>query len=204
MKKLSFPLLLLSIALLLPGCWGSKKVVKKKVAHISTSGVPLARYKKGDKRFWDDKVEAFVLEGDDKDQRYAGKPGRSKRGKTVEKQWSVDMASNTFEPVLFDFDRYEIRKDQEAVVAYDTEQAKDRVNAGKLVRVEGHSDKQCISETYNMAVSQKRAETVAERLAKSGVDRSAIKALGYGDSKPAVDVPGKEQRNRRVEISTLA
>ncbi len=201
MKKLSFPLLLLSIALLLPGCWGSKKATKKKMAHVSGSGVPLARYKKGDKRFWDDKVEAFVLEGDDQE----GSSRRSKRSKNKsEKQWSVDMAANEFEPVLFDFDRYEIRKDQEAFVAYDTEQAKDRVNAGKLVRVEGHSDKQCISETYNMAVSQKRAETVAARLEKSGIGRDSIKALGYGDSKPAVDVPGKEQRNRRVEISTLA
>lgn len=202
MKKLSFPLLLLSIVLLLPGCWGSKKVAKKKMAHVSGSGVPLARYKKGDKRFFDDKVEAFALGEDDTSS--SSRSRRSKRGKAAEKQWSVDVASAEFEPVLFDFDRYEVRKDQEAVVAYDTEQAKNRVSAGKLVRVEGHSDKQCISETYNMAVSQKRAETIATRLEKSGIGRDSIKALGYGDSRPALDVPGKEQRNRRVEISTLA
>lgn len=214
MKKVLFIGLLIPMALGLSGCLSktkrgavktaTKKGSKKVASKSSGSGVPLARYQPGDKRFWDDRVEAFVLEEDSQDQRYAPKTAYANSGKRGKGEWREDVTGAApFEPVYFNYDDYSIRKDQEPVVQYDAEQAKSVVQGGKIVRVEGHSDRKCISETYNMAVSQKRASTVAKRLAQSGVSPEQIKAVGYGDTKVAVDVDGKEQRNRRVEFATL-
>ncbi len=214
MKKILFIGLLVPVAFGLSGCFSTKKAAKKTTSKKSSkklasrssgSGVPLARYKVGNTRFWDEKVEAFILEGEEQDQRYApikishkDSMAKEKRELREDKVEHVD-----FEPVYFSYDNYTIRKDQEAVVQYDTQQAKEAVKGGKVVRVEGHSDKKCISETYNMAVSQKRANTVSKRLASAGISSDKIKAVGYGDSKVAVDVEGREQRNRRVEFTTL-
>lgn len=212
MKKILFIGLLIPVAFGLSGCFSKKSVKKtiskkgsKKVASRSTgSGVPLARYKPGDTRFWDEKVEAFVLEGEQGDGRYAPKVSHEDSARRDKKEWRENKVERAqFEPVYFSYDQYTIRKDQEAVMQYDTEQAKAAVKGGKIVRVEGHSDRKCISETYNMAVSQKRANTVSKRFAHAGVPQDQIKAVGYGDTRVAVDVDGKEQRNRRVEFTTL-
>lgn len=214
MKKALFIGLLIPVAFGLSGCLSmtkkstkkvsTKKSSKKLASRSSGSGVPLARYKPGDKRFWDDRVEAFVLEGDEQDQRYAPKVSHNDSSRQEKREWKEEKAErDSFETVYFSYGEYTIRKDQEAVVQYDTEQAKEAVKGGKIVRVEGHSDRKCISETYNMAVSQKRANTVSKRLASSGVSQDSIKAIGYGDSQVAVDVEGREQKNRRVEFATL-
>lgn len=209
MKKMLFIGLLIPVAFGLSGCLSmkkksAKKISKKLASKSSGSGVPLARYKAGDKRFWDDRVEAFVLEGDEQDQRYAPKVSHDDSSRREKREWKEEKSERaSFEPVYFSYDNYSIRKDQEAVVQYDTEQAKEAVKGGKIVRIEGHSDRKCISETYNMAVSQKRASTVSKRLVSSGVSQDSIKAIGYGDSRVAVDAEGKEQRNRRVEFTTL-
>jgi outer membrane protein OmpA-like peptidoglycan-associated protein len=208
MKKVLFIGLLSAAALGLSGCMGKKTVVKKSTKKVASkslgTGVPLARYTPGDKRFWDDRVEAFVLEEDDKDQRYAPKTAYAKHVSSHEQEWEQESKEDdSFEPVYFSYDDYSIRRDQEPVVQYNTEQAKSVVKSGKIVRVEGHSDKKCISGTYNMAVSQKRATAVSSRLASAGIPQEQIKVVGYGDSKVAVDVSGKEQKNRRVEFATL-
>lgn len=214
MKKILFIGLLVSASLGLSGCFSTaKKTIKKvtsrkkskKIASRSSgSGVPLAQYKPGDTRFWNEQVEAFILEGDESDDRYAPKVSHANSMINEKKEWKEDKKERAhFEPVYFSYDNYSIRKDQEAVVQYDTEQAKAAVKSGKIVRVEGHSDGKCISQTYNASVSQKRANTMSKRLVKAGIDSRKIKSIGYGDSKLAVNVKGKEQRNRRVELTTL-
>lgn len=209
MKKTLFIGLLVSVALVLSGCLSKKTATKKspkKIASKSSgSGVPLARYKPGDTRFWNDRVEAFVLEGDSRDQRYESKIAYAEHVDALEKEWRSEAKEvSSFEPIYFSYDDYSVRKDQEAAVQYNTAQAKSATENQKVaVRVEGHSDKKCISETYNIAVSQKRANTISGRLASAGVPRDQIKAVGYGGSQVAVDVDGKEQKNRRVEFATL-
>lgn len=204
--------ILFALSIGLSGCLGLKKDPKKskKVVQIGGAGVPLARYTEGNKRFWDDRVEAFVLEEDDKDHRYAPKVAEADAAlfsddlQAAEDAWSQEAQSvHSFEPVYFNFDDYGIRKDQEAAVQYNTEQVKEAVKKGKMVRVEGHCDKQCISETYNMAVSQNRAHTIANRLVKSGVTRDSIKPIGYGDTKASQESPLRNQKDRYVGFATL-
>jgi OOP family OmpA-OmpF porin len=72
--------------------------------------------------------------------------------------------------------------------------------------IEGHTDSTG-SDTYNLKLSQKRAESVMKHLADKGIDPSRMKAVGYGETRPVADNSTKEGRdkNRRVVavISTI-
>ncbi len=81
----------------------------------------------------------------------------------------------------------------------------------RRVRVEGHTDT-CGAEHNNMALSQTRADTVANELVGMGVPRELLETVGYGSTQPraneACDRRNREelsrQTNRRVEFSILA
>ncbi len=67
--------------------------------------------------------------------------------------------------------------------------------------VEGHTDSTG-SDTYNQALSERRAWSVQRLLVERGVNQSRITAIGYGESRPVAtnDTPEGRQMNRRVEI----
>ena len=69
------------------------------------------------------------------------------------------------------------------------------------VRVEGHTDSDG-SDAYNLKLSQSRAESVVEYLVKSGIDRSRLDPVGYGETKPIDTNRTSEGKanNRRVEF----
>jgi len=66
--------------------------------------------------------------------------------------------------------------------------------------IEGHTDN-IASAKYNVKLSQRRAEGVVKMLVeKFGIDKSRLKAMGYGLTKPIADnktVEGR-QKNRRT------
>ena len=74
------------------------------------------------------------------------------------------------------------------------------------VRVEigGHTDNSG-ADAYNMALSQKRAESVRAHLIGKGVDGERLTAKGYGETAPVADNATKEgkAKNRRVEVTRL-
>jgi outer membrane protein OmpA-like peptidoglycan-associated protein len=51
--------------------------------------------------------------------------------------------------------------------------------------VKGHTDNRG-SESYNMQLSQRRAEAIRNALAQAGVNPARIQAVGYGESQPLV------------------
>jgi outer membrane protein OmpA-like peptidoglycan-associated protein len=70
-----------------------------------------------------------------------------------------------------------------------------------LIDVMGHTDSTG-SDQYNLELSRRRAESVANYLVSRGVARSRLETIGYGEQYPVGDnttVAGREQ-NRRVEI----
>lgn len=73
------------------------------------------------------------------------------------------------------------------------------------VQVEGHADSTG-SEAYNQSLSLKRAQAVVNYLTnKLGIAPSRLKAVGFGESKPAVSNATREGRaqNRRVVFSPM-
>jgi OOP family OmpA-OmpF porin len=71
----------------------------------------------------------------------------------------------------------------------------------RKVSIEGHTDNRG-SESYNMGLSQRRAESVRAFLIRSGVSPERISAEGLGEAYPVAsnDTPAGRLQNRRVEI----
>ncbi len=70
-----------------------------------------------------------------------------------------------------------------------------------LVDVMGHTDSTG-SDSYNLDLSRRRAESVANYLTSRGVSRTRIETVGYGKQYPVAEntTPEGRARNRRVEI----
>lgn len=101
--------------------------------------------------------------------------------------------------VLFEFDASELAPG--APAALDRIVAALRRRAGARVTVEGHTDDQGDAE-YNRALSERRAQAVADHLAEKGVGRDHLTVKGHGESRPVAPNDSEEdrRRNRRVEI----
>jgi peptidoglycan-associated lipoprotein len=108
-------------------------------------------------------------------------------------------AARTFDPAYFDYDKYNIRDDQKPTLA----KAVDKMNAHPefKITVEGHCDERGTIE-YNMALGQKRADSVKKFLAKAGVAGDRLTTVSYGKER-SVDAGHDESawaKNRRCEF----
>ena len=70
------------------------------------------------------------------------------------------------------------------------------------IEIAGHTDSEGTDER-NQRLSDRRATSVAQFLAKAGVDGNRLTAVGYGASKPVADNASAEGRakNRRIEFT---
>lgn len=68
--------------------------------------------------------------------------------------------------------------------------------------VVGHTDRSG-SDSYNIGLAQRRAETVASLMERLGIDRSRLRVSAEGESNPRVPTEDgvRNPQNRRVEIS---
>ncbi len=75
----------------------------------------------------------------------------------------------------------------------------------QMIQVEGHTDNTGVAEK-NMTLSQDRADSVKAYLVKKGVGAERIKAVGFGQTKPADtnDTSQGRDNNRRVEFNIIA
>jgi len=111
------------------------------------------------------------------------------------------QASRILQPVYFDFDSYAIRSDAKPTLMADAKGIKDN-SAWGLVTVEGHTDERG-SEEYNLALGERRANSVRRYLVDLGVSSSRLAVVSFGESKPrSVGHDESAWRyNRRVEFS---
>lgn len=72
------------------------------------------------------------------------------------------------------------------------------------IEITGHTDNTG-DETSNLAISDARANAVADYLASRGILPSRLTAIGVGSSQPLTDGTSRAdlRRNRRIEIETL-
>ena len=73
------------------------------------------------------------------------------------------------------------------------------------INVEGHTDADG-SDASNLALSQKRADTVLQALVQRGVPAEQLSATGFGETQPLApnDTPENKAKNRRVVFSVTA
>ena len=75
-------------------------------------------------------------------------------------------------------------------------------NSSIQITLAGHADERGTRE-YNLALGQRRAETVSDYLVLNGISKSRITVKSYGEERPAVTGQNEKSysKNRRVEIN---
>ena len=134
--------------------------------------------------------------------RYCRQPEKELNAEVTAQEIKVQLKAD----LLFDFDQADIKKGAESVLEKVAVVLKSYPNAKVLV--EGHTDS-LGKDTYNQALSEKRAATVAQWfVARSGLKKAQVQTRGWGKSKPVThntkpdgsDDPDGRAKNRRVEI----
>ncbi len=109
--------------------------------------------------------------------------------------------------IHYDLDKYFIREDAKAELNKMVQFMKDNPNA--KVELASHTDSRA-SDDYNKTLSQNRANAAVDYLVSKGIDKSRLKAIGYGETqllnKCSNDIDCTEQQhqiNRRTEMKVI-
>lgn len=112
------------------------------------------------------------------------------------------------ENIYYDFDKHNIRPD--AALILDKLVATMRNNPTLKIELSSHTDSRG-SDSYNMKLSQKRAQSAVDYIVSKGVDRERMVAKGYGETRLVNQcangvkcTPEEHQANRRTEVEVLA
>jgi len=106
--------------------------------------------------------------------------------------------------IYFDFDKYNIRSDQQENLDADAELFKSDIAKDLTIKIEGNCDEWGTDE-YNYALGLKRAKSVRDALSVKGIDKNRMVMVSYGESNPICTDHTKEcwAKNRRVEFELL-
>ena len=112
----------------------------------------------------------------------------------------ANAASNLARVVYFDYDSFVVKDEfRPAVEGHAKLLSADRK---KKLSVEGHTDERGGRE-YNLALGQKRAESVVKALTLLGATDAQVEAVSFGKERPAAS--GSDEaafaKNRRVEMN---
>jgi len=88
--------------------------------------------------------------------------------------------------IYYEFDRWELTPDARLVV--DTLAEMLRINPSIQLVLSAHTDCRGDDE-YNLALSQRRAQSVVDYLITRGIEGSRLEAVGYGETSPAITCP---------------
>ena len=110
-----------------------------------------------------------------------------------------DLFSQNVKDVYFDYDKSDIRADQQSSIQADAQFLSQHANIN--FTIEGHCDERGSTE-YNIALGDKRASSVKEALTAAGVSASRIKTISYGKEKPFCTESNEAcwQQNRRGHL----
>ena len=107
-----------------------------------------------------------------------------------------DLVANVGDRVFFDFDKYNLAPEARTTLAKQAVWLKRYSSV--TVRVEGHADERGTRE-YNLALGERRANSVKDYLITLGISASRITTISYGKERP-VALGSNEQawtQNRR-------
>jgi peptidoglycan-associated lipoprotein len=109
---------------------------------------------------------------------------------------TVDEATQT---VYFAFDDYTLSPEAQSKLNTTADYL--RENPAAVMQVEGHCDERGSIE-YNLALGQRRAQSVKNYLVELGIDPSRLPTISYGEEKPAVQGHDESawSQNRRAEF----
>lgn len=128
-------------------------------------------------------------------ERAAAERAGSERAEQQRLEDEVARVGNVF---YFEFDSSNLTA--EAQASLDAHVALLRTN-DRTVRLEGHTDERGTRE-YNMALGERRANTVRDYMVVNGIPSYRIETVSYGEEQPVAYGSGEANwsQNRRVEL----
>ena len=107
-----------------------------------------------------------------------------------------ELFSRNVRDIFFDYDKYDIRPDQQAALQADAQFLVQ--HAAMRFTIEGHCDERGSTE-YNLALGDNRANAVKNALIQAGVAADRIRTISYGKEKPFCTESNEQcwQQNRR-------
>jgi outer membrane protein OmpA-like peptidoglycan-associated protein len=118
--------------------------------------------------------------------------------RTAENEITLNMPSD----ITFAVDRSDIKPQFQSTLTSVAQTLREYPST--TVDVAGHADSTG-PDAYNQALSQRRADSVAQALISNGVQPVRVVAVGFGEARPVADnaTASGRQANRRVEIKLV-
>jgi peptidoglycan-associated lipoprotein len=111
----------------------------------------------------------------------------------------VSSGSLNAETIYFAFDDYTLNQDAQSKLNTFADGLK--ASQGAAVQIEGHCDERGSIE-YNLALGERRANSVKNYLTRLGIDPARLSTISYGEEKPRADGHDESawSQNRRAEF----
>jgi peptidoglycan-associated lipoprotein len=125
-----------------------------------------------------------------------GYPGYTGEGPAPGTQ--QDLVVNVGDRVFFGYDRYDLTPEAQRTLELQAEWLKRYPNVN--ITIAGHADERGTRE-YNLALGERRAQTVQQYLTALGIPASRVNTISYGKERPAVlgsDTQSWAQNRRAV------
>jgi peptidoglycan-associated lipoprotein len=102
-------------------------------------------------------------------------------------------------PIYFGFDDYTLTSEAQSTLTAMAEGMKSSKSA--VIQIEGHCDERGTVE-YNLALGERRAQSVKNFLTQLGVEAARLSTISYGEEKPVVQGHAEDAwaKNRRAEF----
>ena len=151
---------------------------------------------------YDEDVGAFVLEDDADYDIFGNEEPALGAAASQALDWTEleNADQDEGEIVYFAYDSDSLSPAERKKLKANIEDAKEAIKEGAMVLLEGHSCLITHSEVYNTALSQRRADRVAQEYLKAGIPAKKMKVVGRGSSMVVCRDEGKDAQgvNRRV------
>ena len=123
-------------------------------------------------------------------------------------QWenaAVDQSKDDFKTIYFEFNKDNIKSEQEENLKSDIDHAKKMIKLHKVIVIEGHACDSAGSAVYNMALSERRAKHIAHKFIEAGIEKINIKIAARGQEMPVHKGGNRSEQavNRRVEVYAI-
>lgn len=138
----------------------------------------------------------MVMDG----QQQGGVPMDGALGSAVAPGTQEDLAQNVGDRVFFGYDRYDLSDEARGVLEKQAAWLQQYTNLSTTI--EGHADERGTRE-YNLALGERRANSVKNYLVALGVSPSRVNTISYGKERPAVlgsDEAAWAQNRRSVTV----
>ena len=205
---------LLMLLCIMPGC--KKKTSRKGLKSESYSSVQPTT-ENLDQTLFDEEIDDFILH-EKKEKNPFSEPIIETEDESFEESddfefeeeepVSLNEQKNGLKTTYYAFNQYKLTPDQKAGLELNVKQIKSSLASNPSCQfiVEGHACNSAGSDSYNLALSNRRGAEYKKYLVENNIPAEALKMVGRGSEMAIVPTGNQEEQapNRRVEIYTIS